>query len=135
MKKFILFLTVFLGFAVSSFAQTEKYTSSQVTVRVGDKWEPWTNAECSIEIDYDEDVVRIDSYVPQVYHITGLTTPPPDNNGVQKAFSCTNEKGEECRIRFRIQKNNTRQIYIDNWKEDTTTVYTLQKGCVTTFAQ
>lgn len=128
MKKLLFTLIVFLGFAACSFAQVEKYTSCQCTVRVEDRWEPWTACECDIEFDYDNDVVRIFSYIPQTYTITGITTPPPDSNGVQKAFDCINEEGQKCRLRLRIQKDNTRQIYIDEWEEDITIVYTLKKG-------
>lgn len=128
MKKIFIILIVFLGFTVSSFAQVEKYVACEYTMRIEDNWYPWEPNDCVIEFDYDNNIVKIYSYVQQTYKILNAAETPPDNNGVQTAFNCINEKGEKCRLRLRIQKNGIRQIYIDEWKYDITTVYTLQKS-------
>jgi hypothetical protein len=97
-------------------------------MRIEDNWYPWEPNDCVIEFDYDNNIVKIYSYIQQTYKILNAAETPPDNNGVQTAFNCINEKGEKCRLRLRIQKNGIRQIYIDEWKYDITTVYTLQKS-------
>lgn len=126
MKKFITIMIALLGFAVISFAQIKTYTAYEFTMRINDEWCPWEANDCKIDVDFDHDTVTIHSYIPQIYTITGITTPPPDNRGEQKAFTCVNNDGESCRLRFRIQTNGRRQIYIDNFVTNTVSVYSLK---------
>ena len=125
MKKLMIILVIILGFTSNVYSQVKEYTATEFTMKFKDKWYPWEENNSKISLNFDKDVVTIHSYVPQIYTITGRTTPPLDNDGQQMAFTCVNELNEKCIIRFRLQNNHKKQIYIDH-EDGTIYVYTLK---------
>ena len=125
MKKLMIMLVVILGFTSNVYSQVKEYTATEFSMKFEGNWYPWEENDSKISLDFNNDKVIIHSYVPQTYVITGKTIPPPDNNGQQMAFTCVNERNEKCTIRFRLQNNGKKQIYIDH-KDGTIYVYTLK---------
>ena len=117
-------LVFILGSTGNVYSQVIEYTAREFSMKFEGEWYPWEENHSKVSLDLDNDIVTIHSYVPQIYTITGKTTAPPDNRGHQVAFICTNERNEKCIIRFRVQNNGRKQIYIDH-EDGTIYVYTL----------
>ena len=125
MRKLILMLAALSGFVLSSFAQVETYTASAFTMHYDGKWWPWEPNDCVIEVDYDNDIVTIHSYIPQIYTISGELEQPLYQDGKRVAYTCSNQDGEYFLLRFTVLKNGKRAVYIDSIHENITSVYTI----------
>ena len=125
MKKLMIILVITLGFVNNAHSQVKEYAAKEFSMKFKGEWFPWEKNNSKISLDLDKDMVIIHSYVPQIYTITGKTNSPVDEGGHQIAFTCINEHNEKCVIRFRLQNNGQKQIYIDH-EDGTIYVYTLK---------
>lgn len=77
-------------------------------------WSDWEDSSCLIVINADNDRINIYSKVPQEYDIYDYEGESSDNKGgTQFTFKCIDEDGLRCTIRFRVQSDGGRQLYVD----------------------
>lgn len=114
MKKF-LFIFVLLFGCVLSNAQNKiiHETAYEYAFNLDNTWSDWYKCDVAIEINIEKHRVIIFSQKLQVYEILEEAPTPPDNSGTQVGFTVIDQDGDIGRIRFRVQNNGNRQVYVD----------------------
>lgn len=113
MKKIILIVILILGFNIISVAQVNYFTAYEVAIKVDGQWSPWEDVNIRIKIDIDNDRVIIYSNKLQIYDIISEIEAPSDSIGKQLAFKFIDQDDDIGTLRFRVQNNGVKQIYID----------------------
>ena len=124
MRKFLLtfclMFTMLFGTSIESSAQTYTYRSFQFSYKQQldngrwTDWSKWEDSNLVITIDYDNDVIKIYSQMPQKYVIVSHSDSYTDESGGRQVrFNFIDQDGDKGTIRFRIEKNGNSQLYID----------------------
>ena len=114
MKKFFLIFVLLLTVFTTQAQNNVIYeTTHELAIKINNQWSEWKPCNVTIKIDLDQDKVTIYSDEVQIYRIIGETMSPNDYSGKQISFLIIDQDGDKGRMRFRVQNNGARQIYID----------------------
>lgn len=115
MKKLLLF--ILLSISVNTYADNWlKATEFAFKIKIDNvwqEWSDWSSCDINIKIDFEKEKITIYSKEVQIYYILEEIEAPFDPSGEQIAFRVKDHEGDYGRLRFRLQENGTRQIYID----------------------
>ena len=117
-KKFFIFVLLLLGF-ISVRAQTYKYYTNSFSFKTYSNgawtdWSQWEDSHILVVISLDRDMISIYSEKVQEYDIYEYKGEGADNEGGKiLSFSGVDRDGLRCGIRFRIQSDGTKQLYVD----------------------
>lgn len=118
MRKILLILSLFVN-SIVIYAQTYKYYTDSFSYKIYNgvswsDWSKWQNSHILVVISIDRDIISIYSENIQEYDIYKYDGKESDGNGGNiLIFSCVNRDGLRCRIRFRIQSDKSKQLYVD----------------------
>ena len=114
MKKILLIFALLLTVFTTQAQNNVIYeTTHELAIKINNQWSEWKPCNVTIKIDLDQDKVTIYSDEVQIYRIIGETISPNDNSGKQISFLIIDQDGDKGRMRFRVQNDGIRQIYID----------------------
>ena len=118
MKKVLLLSCILLCFLPAK-AQTYKYYTNSFSCKTyangsWTDWSQWEDSHILVVISLDKNIISIYSEKIQEYDIYEYGGKESDNNGGESLnFSCVDRNGLPCGIRFRIQSDGAKQLYID----------------------
>ena len=75
-------------------------------------WGDWEKSNVGLTIDWDAQRICIASPEPQAYDIYEMGEETMDGNGSSIDCLADDTEGGRCKIRFRIQKDGTSQLYV-----------------------
>ena len=117
MKKFILLLTMLIGFVAN--AQTFIYQAEEFAYKEKNfyghwmEWSDWEPSSVKITINTDRDIIKIYSPSIQTYLITEHIENYVDlDGGRQSKFRVIDQDGDKGTIRLRIEQNGNSQLYV-----------------------
>lgn len=117
--KRILFLSCILLGSLPTKAQTYKYYTNSFSCKtylngVWTDWSQWKDSHVLVVISLDRNMISIYSEKVQEYDIYEYKGEGSDNEGGKiLSFSGVDRDGLRCGIRFRIQSDGTKQLYVD----------------------
>ena len=121
MKKLLVsFSVLLLSIFTYSYAQTYKYMTTDYSYKyVNDygrwtEWSKWEKTSMLVVLSLDRNVLSIYSEEMQEYDIYDWSREQTDaDGGTTLEFKAVNRDGLRCNIRFRVQKDGQKQLYID----------------------
>ena len=122
MKKLLIFTFLLVSSCMASvtYASVSKLTAYSVAYKYVDdngEWTQWTDWEdCNILVvlNLDKDRLSIYSNTTQEYDIISYDDWESDGEGGKVAgFDCVDAEGLRCRVRWRIAKDMSHQVYVD----------------------
>lgn len=118
MKRVFLLSCILLVF-LSAKAQTYKYYTNSFSYKTFSNgawtdWSQWEDSRILVVISLDRNMISIYSEKIQEYDIYEYKGEGADNEGGKiLSFSGVDRDGLRCGIRFRIQLDGTKQLYVD----------------------
>ncbi|WP_027003323.1 hypothetical protein [Hugenholtzia roseola] len=121
MKRYLLFLTFFLLACFSLSAQVIKFKTQDFSYREKNSgtwtdWSPYQKLSVLGTIDMDNNRIELHAERKQVYDVIEYLGESQDSDGDSvMGWSCLNQNGVECRIRFvKLNSQGGRlQLYVD----------------------
>lgn len=121
MKKIPILLLFFFSGVVNVDAEVVKFKTTSVSYMTHDDltgwsdWSTWEPTEMLVVIDADRDLVTIYSENPQEFDVIDTIEENEYDNegGTSTTFLVVDEDGLRCHLRFRVQSDNSLQLYID----------------------
>lgn len=117
---FALILVLSLFVAQDAVAQVYEYRTTGYAYKQKNsagkwtKWSKWEDSNMKVTINFNTDVVTIDSPKKQIYRITEFLRDFTDKSGgKQVEFSFYDQDGDKGNMRLRIEKNGNSQIYVE----------------------
>ena len=118
MKRLLLLMTLLMSICTLK-AQTYKYHTNSFSYKYCENgswtdWSPWVKSDILIVLNLDRKIFNIYSEDRQDYDIYEYSGEETDSDGGSSIkFQCVNEDGLRCQVRLRIQKDRSRQLYVD----------------------
>ena len=78
------------------------------------EWSEWMASNIPVTINLDDDVIIVYSKMRQTFRILRYVGEYPDDmGGEQYEWKAIDQDNDRCRIRFRVDINGKRQLYIE----------------------
>ena len=122
MRKFVLLILILLlGISSPLMAEVFKLTTTTVAFKHYNeaikRWSDWSEWEpCSVLVVINADTDRIDIYSKETQQfdiIEDEGSEPDEEGGEIMSWYCVDADGMRCRIRYRIDKDQEMQLYVD----------------------
>ncbi len=121
MKKFLLSTIVCLIAFASNASDIYRFRTTDLATKTynytygyWNDWSDWEDCNVSVTINFNNDRITIYSSKTQIYYITEYNDIEYDNDGSrQLTFNCLDDDGLRCDVRYRIQEDGQKQLYVD----------------------
>lgn len=134
MKKYFFILLAAMLFGISNRvdAQTYNYRAFEFSIKYMNDdgswtdWSAWQKVNIKVKIDFDDDLIIVQSKRTQVYQvISGGESYTDSSGGQQVKFKVVDQDEDYGTVRLRIEKNGNSQLYVDF--SDVMWVYNVRK--------